>query len=177
MTPLEDTLVEGMETFTVKLLPSINYTFSAGSGIGLLISLGLTWAGKMKRSFAEGWPELEVDQHADAPIQDAKPGVIARVVGGWIDRYRGALTGECLKTMVRQQAAADTRDKTADATVRRRIVIVRPARPGFCRGCWLAFGVPAHCGRGRSCNRLHGQFGGWQDGAAGVLHLPDASRH
>jgi leader peptidase (prepilin peptidase)/N-methyltransferase len=80
---------------------------TVGAGIGLLISLGLMWAGKLPRSFAEGYPQLEVEK--DPPVEEE--GALARMVRRWINAYRRPLTPEQQRVMERFQAEAAEREK------------------------------------------------------------------
>lgn len=80
-----------------------------GAGTGLLISIGLTLWGKLPRSFAEGWPALEVDSE---PAEDAgQEGKVARVVRGWIDGFRPKLAPAQQKILDQYKAAATAREK------------------------------------------------------------------
>ncbi|MDB5321590.1 MAG: peptidase family protein [Phycisphaerales bacterium] len=82
---------------------------TVGAGLGLLISLGLLAWGKLPRSFAEGWPELEIDK--DPPPADAKEGRVAAMVRRWIDTYRSKLTPQQEQTLNQFKAQAAARDK------------------------------------------------------------------
>jgi hypothetical protein len=82
-----------------------------GAGIGLLISLVLTYTGRMSRSFAEGWPALEIEKDPSLKEQE---GAIARLVRRWIEKFRRPLTPEQQKTLARHQAAAKARDDQAE---------------------------------------------------------------
>jgi prepilin signal peptidase PulO-like enzyme (type II secretory pathway) len=83
---------------------------AAGATVGLLIALVLLWTGKLKRSFADGWPELEIDKEPAEPVE-AKEGTIARIVRRWMDAYRGALSPEKSAVLKKYQVAATAREK------------------------------------------------------------------
>jgi prepilin signal peptidase PulO-like enzyme (type II secretory pathway) len=97
------------EPGTLNLQSGGAAALTVGAGVGLLISLGLLMRGKLARSFAEGWPELEIDK--DPPPADAKEGRIAAMVRRWIDRYRSKLTPEQQRVLNQFKAQADARDK------------------------------------------------------------------
>jgi prepilin signal peptidase PulO-like enzyme (type II secretory pathway) len=78
-----------------------------GAGVGLVVSLMLIWTGRMRRSFAEGWPQLEVEK--DPSLKEPKEGTITRAVGRMIERYRRPLTPEQEKALAQHQAAANER--------------------------------------------------------------------
>jgi leader peptidase (prepilin peptidase)/N-methyltransferase len=82
-----------------------------GAAIGLLISIALTYLKKLPRSFAEGWPALEVDSET-APV--APEGRLARLVRGWIDALRPKLSPAQQKTLDQYKAAAAARDKAEE---------------------------------------------------------------
>jgi prepilin signal peptidase PulO-like enzyme (type II secretory pathway) len=79
-----------------------------GAGLGLLISVVLTLLKKIPRSFAEGWPALEIDSQ---PQTEQREGRLARRVRGWIDAFRPRLTATQQKTLDQHKAAAAARDK------------------------------------------------------------------
>jgi len=79
-----------------------------GAGIGLLISISLTYLKKLPRSFAEGWPALEVDSETEPAAPEGRP---ARLVRGWIDAFRPKLSPAQQKTLDQYKAAAAARDK------------------------------------------------------------------
>jgi prepilin signal peptidase PulO-like enzyme (type II secretory pathway) len=80
-----------------------------GAGLGLLISLALVLTGKLTRSFAHGWPALEIEK--DPPPQDAPEGRIAATVRRWINNFRKPLTPQQERTLKQFQAQAKERDK------------------------------------------------------------------
>ena len=93
---------------------SLNVDASAGAialgaGIGLLISLALTYSGKLARSFAEGWPALEIEK--DPPPVEEKAGGLAALVSRWIEKFRRNLTPEQQKTLKQHQAAAKEHER------------------------------------------------------------------
>jgi leader peptidase (prepilin peptidase)/N-methyltransferase len=79
-----------------------------GAGVGVLISLSLLWTGRMRRSFADGWPQLEIEK--DPSLLESKEGAIARFVRQLIERFRRPLTAEQQQVLARHQAAAQARD-------------------------------------------------------------------
>lgn len=79
-----------------------------GGGLGLLISLLLLRTGKLKRSFAEGWPQLEIDKET-IEVRQAD-GLIARSVKRMIDLFRRKLTPEQKRSMEKSQREAAVRD-------------------------------------------------------------------
>jgi leader peptidase (prepilin peptidase)/N-methyltransferase len=82
---------------------------SLGAGIGLVISLTLLWTGRLRRSFSEGWPQLEIEK--DPSLLEPNEGAIARAVRRMIDRFRRPLTPEQAKALAQHQAAARARDE------------------------------------------------------------------
>jgi len=82
-----------------------------GAGIGLLISLGLTKWGKLPRSFAQGWPALEIDKEPPPAESEVKPSGLAGLVGRSIDGFRRKLSPQQQKVMNQHQADATARDK------------------------------------------------------------------
>jgi leader peptidase (prepilin peptidase)/N-methyltransferase len=97
------------EPGTLNLVSGGAAAMTVGAGIGLLVSLGLLAWGKLGRSFAEGWPELEIEK--DPPPADAKEGRIAAMVRRWVDGYRSKLTPEQERTLGQFKAQAAERDK------------------------------------------------------------------
>ncbi len=94
---------------TLPLDSSPAAAITVGATLGLLISLALLFTNKMSRSFAEGWPELEIDK--DPPPQGAKEGPIAAAVRRWIDNFRPALTPAQQQTLTQFKAQSAARDK------------------------------------------------------------------
>jgi leader peptidase (prepilin peptidase)/N-methyltransferase len=80
-----------------------------GAAIGLLISLALVLTGRLTRSFAHGWPALEIEK--DPPPQGAPEGRIAAAVRRWINNFRKKLTPQQERTLKQYQAEAAQRDK------------------------------------------------------------------
>jgi leader peptidase (prepilin peptidase)/N-methyltransferase len=80
-----------------------------GAGIGLIVSLSLLWWGKMPRSFAEGWPALEID--SDPSPAEEPEGKIAKAVRGWIDAFRPKLAPEQQRALSQFKASAAAREK------------------------------------------------------------------
>jgi leader peptidase (prepilin peptidase)/N-methyltransferase len=79
-----------------------------GAGIGLVLSNLLLWKGWMKRSFAEGWPALEIDQQ---PQEEPKPGWFEVLISKMVEAYRRPLTSEQRKVMEDSRARAEAREK------------------------------------------------------------------
>jgi len=84
-----------------------------GAAIGVAISLLLTFFGKLPRSFAEGWPALEIEK--DPPPAEPEEGRIAALVRRWIDAFRRKLTPEQQRTLAQFKAKADAREKAEEA--------------------------------------------------------------
>lgn len=82
---------------------------SIGAGLGLVVSLILLKTGRLTRSFANGYPALEVETMEQQ--HKPQPGAIARLFIRMIDAFRGQLTPEQQATMNRAQKAAEKRDK------------------------------------------------------------------
>jgi len=80
-----------------------------GAGLGLLISILLTLIGKFPRSFAEGWPALEIDSEP-APAEPTE-GRLAKLVRARIDAFRPKLAPAQQKTLDQFKATAATREK------------------------------------------------------------------
>jgi leader peptidase (prepilin peptidase)/N-methyltransferase len=81
---------------------------TVSAAIGLAISLLLTFLGKLPRSFAEGWPALEIEK--DPSPAEPEEGRIAALVRRWIDAYRRKLTPEQQRTLSQFKAKADARE-------------------------------------------------------------------
>jgi leader peptidase (prepilin peptidase)/N-methyltransferase len=104
-----------------------------GAGVGLLISLGLLMWGKLPRSFAEGWPALEIEK--EPPPADAPEGRIAAMVRRWIDNFRSKLSPAQERTLREFRAQAAERDRD-EAEHRKAEEAKHPAPPvkEFTRG-------------------------------------------
>lgn len=83
-----------------------------GAGIGVLISLALVWTGRMRRSFAEGWPQLEVEK--DPSLMEQADGKLVIAVRRMIERFRRPLTPEQERSLTKQRAEAKARDEEAE---------------------------------------------------------------
>jgi hypothetical protein len=83
-----------------------------GVGIGVLISLILVWTGRMRRSFAEGWPQLEVEK--DPSLKEQPDGRIVIAVRRMVERFRRPLTPEEERSLARYRAEAKARDEEAE---------------------------------------------------------------
>lgn len=115
---LYHTLISPKLAGSLKLDPNgFGTLISTGAGLGLVVSLILLKAGKLKRSFAQGYPALEVETMEEAP--KPAPGRIARLVSGWIEAFRGKLTAEQQATMERAKKAAEKRDKEIEEAQKR----------------------------------------------------------
>jgi len=78
---------------------------AVGGAIGLAISWGLVRTGKLKRSFADGWPQLEIDKE---PVQEEEPK--PTWVNRLIDAFRRRLAPEQARSLDKAQRAAKVRD-------------------------------------------------------------------
>jgi leader peptidase (prepilin peptidase)/N-methyltransferase len=85
---------------------------AVGAGLGVLVSLALVWTGRMRRSFADGWPQLEVEK--DPSLLEPAEGRIARAVRRIIERFRRPLTPDQARHLAQQQAEAKARDEETE---------------------------------------------------------------
>jgi leader peptidase (prepilin peptidase)/N-methyltransferase len=83
-----------------------------GVGIGVLISLILVWTGRMRRSFAEGWPQLEVEK--DPSLKQQPDGRIVIAVRRMVETFRRPLTTEEERSLAGYRAEAKARDEDAE---------------------------------------------------------------
>jgi leader peptidase (prepilin peptidase) / N-methyltransferase len=99
-----------------------------GGGIGLVISNVLMWKGLMLRSFADGYPLLEIEKDPPPPRE---PNGMQRLVGRMIEAYRRPLTPEQQKTMHQYRAAAEAREKQKEADWKKEVEASMPPPKDF----------------------------------------------
>lgn len=87
-----------------------------GGTLGLMVALALVWTGRLKRSFADGYPLLEVEK--DPPAAEA-PGWFARLWGRLIEAYRRDLTGTQQAAMEKARHGAESREKALEEEAKR----------------------------------------------------------